>query len=489
MCLSIPPERKWPVGTDNQAALSSFFDTAVTRPTLGVVYGRRRIGKSTLLVRESQKRSGFYFEATRVATPVQLERLGRALGEHLGVGRLAFDGWDEAVRALIRLGADGMTPVVLDEFGHILEADASVDSVIAAALGPGARHKNVGQARLILCGSAIAMIQNLFSGQAPLRGRAGLELLMQADDYRVAAMRLPPGCDLDTAVRVFAVIGGVVGYATDMVDHDLPKSATDFDRWVVQRVLSPSATLHHEATTLLAEDPTVAGKGALLHHSIFAGIANGSITAGALANHLGRQVPNIIPALNRLVDSGFVVRHEDPVRAQRSRYALNDPFLQFHYAVLEPNGPALRDRPPAEVWSSRLVDVFGSQVRGPVFEEQARTWLRRYVSASTLEIPAHIGPSSAAIEGVEYELDVVAAGPGEVPSGRIISAIGEAKAGEKITERHLRHLELARTAFGSRAQDAKLFLFGSHFDDVLKVTSEDRADVELVDLERLYFGS
>ena len=65
------------MGIDDEAALSSFFDTAVARPTLGVVYGRRRIGKSTLLVREAEKRSGFYFEATRVATPVQLERLGR----------------------------------------------------------------------------------------------------------------------------------------------------------------------------------------------------------------------------------------------------------------------------------------------------------------------------------------------------------------------------------------------------------------------------
>ena len=79
----------------------------------------------------------------------------------------------------------------------------------------------------------------LTSGEAPLRGRAGLELLMTADDYRGAATRLPTPTDLATALRVFAVIGGIVGYATDMVDFDLPASLEDFDRWVIQRVLSP----------------------------------------------------------------------------------------------------------------------------------------------------------------------------------------------------------------------------------------------------------
>jgi uncharacterized protein len=40
-----------------------------------------------------------------------------------------------------------------------------------------------------------------------------------------------------------------------MVDFDLPDGADDVDRWILQRVLSPAATLHHEATTLLARRP------------------------------------------------------------------------------------------------------------------------------------------------------------------------------------------------------------------------------------------
>ena len=287
------------MSAEDAAHLEGFFESTARRPLLGLVYGRRRIGKSYLLSAQVRARGGFYFEATRVETPLQLERLGRDLGDFLGHGRIALRDWEEAVDALIRLGASRAIPIVLDEFGHVLEADRSVDSVVASAFGPGSGNVESSSARLVLCGSAIALMRSLTAGSAPLRGRAGLELVMQPDDFRVAATRLTEPDDLETATRVFAVIGGVVGYATDMVNFDLPAGPDDFDRWVAQRVLSPAATLHREATTLLAEDPGLAGANSLMHHSILGAIANGSVTAGAIANKVGRPVSNLTPALTR----------------------------------------------------------------------------------------------------------------------------------------------------------------------------------------------
>jgi AAA+ ATPase superfamily predicted ATPase len=141
------------------------------------MYGRRRIGKSTLLVEEVEQRGGFYFEATRVETAVHLDRLGAALGEHLGVGRIELRSWEEALAQLLRLGGEQATPVVLDEFGYLLEADPSLPSVIASAFGPGGRASG-GRVRLVLCGSAIAMMRSLTAGEAALRGRAGLKLFV-----------------------------------------------------------------------------------------------------------------------------------------------------------------------------------------------------------------------------------------------------------------------------------------------------------------------
>jgi len=475
----------------SRGPIEEFLDSGVDHPTLGLVYGRRRIGKSTLLDRVADDRGGFYWEASRAESAVHLYRLGAALGSRLGVGRIALEDWGEALARLLEISSERALPVVLDEFGFLLEADATLDSTVARALGPAARRTTSGRARLILCGSAVAMMGALTTGESALRGRAGLELVMQPLDFR-GARGLAGFDDPELAVRLFSVIGGVIGYATDMVDHDLPETMDDFAPWVARRVLSPAATLHHEAATLLAEDPTLSAASPAMHHSILGAIANGSVTAGSIANRLRRSVSNLAPPLNRLVAAGFVVRHEDPIRSQRPLYSLADPFLQFHYAILEPYATVLRDRDPGSMWAQTLVRTFDARVRGPVFEEIARSWVRRHADEVTIGgVPEHVGPSFAMIDGEERQLDlVVAAAQGDtVPSERTVRMIGEAKAGETMTASHLHRLELARAALGTRAAGARLLLVGPAFRRDLRSKAAARSDVELVDLERLYEGS
>lgn len=477
-------------GSDPATRMARFMDEQHDGHTLALLYGRRRIGKSTLLSRLTRERGGCYWEATQADSSALLAQLGAALGEHLGVGRIAFESWDEALAQLLRQGDRGPTPVVLDEFGYLIEAEPSLPSLIASRLGP---HRNTGgsQARLVLCGSAIAIMQELTGGQAPLRGRASVEELMHPADFREALQWYPVGIDDHTAALVYSVVGGVVGYATDMVGHDLPDEPGDFDRWVVDRVCSPAAALHREATTLLAEDPDLSAKMSVFH-SVLGQIATGSVTAGTIANGLDRSVESLSPALKRLVEAGFVRRHEDPIRQNRPTYTLDDPFLQFHYAVLAAHGHRLRDRPPIEVWRTDLRARFDSQVRGPVFEEMARTWTRRYASDDTLGgVPTVIGPSYANIANSNRELDMVAAAdpqPGSKPNERTVLAIGEAKAGEQLTATHLDRLERARSGLGERARSATLLLFGASFDPKLVELSSRRHDLELVDLDRLYRG-
>ena len=79
---------------------------------------------------------------------------------------------------------------------------------------------------------------------------------------------------------------------------------------------------------------------------------------------------------------------------------------------------------------SRLKHVFDSKVRGPVFEEVARTWVTRFASDATLPVRDYVGPSYVNVDGRNHQLDVLVTAHDGVPANRRIMAIGEAKAGE-----------------------------------------------------------
>ncbi|MDZ7630792.1 MAG: hypothetical protein U5K74_05380 [Gemmatimonadaceae bacterium] len=114
--------------------LARFIDHGAERNTLALMYGRRRIGKSTTLAHLTRDRNGFYWEATRAKTPIQLERLGAALGAWQGVGALALSNWEDGLARLLQLGANAALPIVLDEFGYLLESEPGLDSLVATCL-------------------------------------------------------------------------------------------------------------------------------------------------------------------------------------------------------------------------------------------------------------------------------------------------------------------------------------------------------------------
>lgn len=474
--------------------LEEFASSGEDGATLGVVWGRRRVGKSYLLGAFAEQRNGFYHEAIRGSSAEALRELGERLARWQGAAApLALPDWEAAVSALLALGRDRDVVVVLDEYPYLTEHTPQLDSIIQRALGPHAASRRASRTRLLLCGSATTVMRDILGGTAPLRGRAGLDLRIALFDYRVAR-RLHRLTDLDTAIRTYAVIGGVAAYAREMVSGDLPTGRRDFDRWVCRRVLSPAAPLFREVELLLSEDPATAQARKLnLYHATLAGVATGHQTYGKLTSYVQISGPSLAPILETLIEAGFVDRVQDPIRDNRPTYQISDPLIRFHYAVLRRNRSRLsrHDADRAGIWRV-LRPTFHAQVLGPCFEAMARDWTQHRASEATLGgSPDHVGPTTLILpDGVQREIDVVvAAADAPAPGARTVRALGEAKVGERITVRHLRRLEGARAALGPRAAGARLLLFGPRFSDAVRAAADQRPDVELIDPVRLYEGA
>lgn len=451
--------------------LASFASDGARRPLLGIVSGRRRQGKSMLVRALCEAAGGFYWEAFEGSRADQLADLARHLAIRLGSPPLALPDWDTALAALGRVGS----VVAIDELSYATQEAREIPSLLQRRLAADRDSR----ARWILCGSAMRVMGGLLASEAPLRGRASLELVVLPFDYRTA--RAFWGIeDLALALRVFAVTGGTPAYAREFVRQDAPSAPSDFDEWVCRTVLDPSVPLFREGRVLLAEDASMNDRA--LYHAVLAAIVAGENSTSRIAGRLGRPATSLGHALATLCDSGLVVRHADAFHPRRATYEIAEPLLRFHHAILRPNWSALeRVGRQREVWAAEQ-STFAARVVGPVFEEVCRTWTLRHAR------PDQIGGAVVSVmRGVvndpatrgQHELDVVA----RDAAGRIV-AIGEAKWGARVGREEVERLRRVRAllvAAGHEAACARMLLFTGG-----KAGRGLGEEVSVVDLRGLY---
>jgi AAA+ ATPase superfamily predicted ATPase len=459
--------------------------------TLGVVSGRRRQGKTFLLRALCQATGGFYFAADEAADGESLRLIGAALGAHLGSpAPMRFADWREVADALLALGRDGPVPVVIDEFPYLARANPSLPSIIQNAFGPRRPEREQSRTRLLLCGSALSFMGRLLGGGAPLRGRAGLELIVPTLDYRLAA-EFWDVRDPVLAVKVHAVVGGTPAYRREFARDDSPAGADDFDGWVRRTVLNPASPLFREARYLLSDEPDLRDVG--LYHSVLAAIAEGNRTRGGIASYLGRKSGDLAHPLNVLADCGLVIRAADAFRDNRTTFRIAEPLITFYHAVMRPIWSDLEHtRDASRLWQ-RSQRRFTANVLGPHFEQLCRSWLLYHAAEEAVGgIPVRVqaGTVHDAARRVSHELDVVAFGLDDAAVEPVI-AIGEVKWNEVMSMTHLDRLRHIRGVLAAQhragAASARLVCFsGAGFTEGLSREAARSADVLLIGPGDLY---
>ncbi|MEU8348376.1 ATP-binding protein [Streptomyces sp. NPDC048845] len=476
--------------------LTRFSRYSGPEATLGVVSGRRRQGKTFLLDAATRASGGFMFTATETTEADALRQFGAALADHCGEpAPFRFAHWDEAITRLLRIATDGPVVAVIDEFPFLAKASPALPSIIQRALDPAARRDNT-PVRLLLCGSALSFMGRLLSGNAPLRGRAGLELVVPTLDYRLAG-QFWDIADPCTAALTHAVVGGTPAYRREFTQGDTPADRDDFDDWIVRAVLNPGRPLFREARYLLAEEPEL--HDTALYHSVLAAIASGNASRGGIADYLGRKSTDLAHPLHVLEDVGLIRHEADAFRRNRSAYRIAEPLLTFYHAVMRPNwGDLERPGRAAAVWS-RAQATFRSKVLGPHFETLCREWARWHASPDTHGgHPARVAAGTVSDPAAKtgHEVDVAVFGrddSADGPEHEVLLAIGEAKWNDTMGIGHLRRLEhirgLLATRTGAPGREPRLMCFsGAGFTDELRRIAERDRGVQLVDMHRLYHG-
>jgi AAA+ ATPase superfamily predicted ATPase len=439
----------------------------------GLAYGRRRQGKSWLCERLARSVSGWYWEAFEGTARQHLDAFAAFVAERARMAaRPRLADWAEALDAV---WAAAPPLVVIDELSYLVAASPELPSLLQA------RVSRAGGPRVLVCGSALGPMRALLGTDAPLRGRASLELVVRPFDFRTAARFWRVGRDLETAVRLHALVGGTPAYV-DLAGGRRPSASASFDDWVCDVLLDPAGALFREGR-ILADEAALTDRG--LYHGILSAIAGGQTRRGQIASVVGRPDNTLAHPLNVLVDLGLCERIEDPLHARRSFFRLAEPMLRTYEQLVAPNEGVIERRGSRRVWPSLAPNV-ASRIYGPHFEHLAREWIATHASEETLGgLPERVGPSVIGDASARRELEIDAV----ATSGDRVLAIGEVKWSVSLPDTALAAADRKRALLGSRAERAKILLFARGFSADVRARARARRDVELVDLARLYGGS
>lgn len=385
-------------------------------PRLGIVWGRRRIGKTALVERFSRDKRTVFHTGTRRPVGDELRTLSRAAAAFLPDRDLElnpFRDWFDAIEALARAAGPEPLLVVLDEFPELVAVAPELPSVLRAAwerVAPGT------QLRLLLCGSAVRVMEQMREERAPLYGR--FDLSLQLHPFRPhEAAELLTDLPADRRAIVYGLVGGVPLYL----------SWWDQRRSLRQNLLrlacQPAAPLLTEGQLVLA---TETAEGDLARQVLYA-VATGRTKHNEIADAV-RADPTRV--LDRLVELRLLERlspvTEDARRTRRRIYRIADNFLAFWLGVLAPHLAEIE-----RGLGAGIVDVILDGLDdflGPRFEDAFRAHLRRLAERGELgrEVVA-IGPFwTTANDPVEIDAVVLA--------GRRREAIwvGEAKWARRV---------------------------------------------------------
>jgi AAA+ ATPase superfamily predicted ATPase len=470
-------DREW-------GGLASFASNPVRGALLGVVSGRRRQGKSFLLEALTSVTGGLYFPSLEETEAVSLRAFSTALIRQGVPVTRPLQNWGDAIALLFGALRDEPRTVVIDEFPFLVKASPSLPSIIQRELGPGGSGQESG-ARLLLCGSAMPVMGGLLAGQAPLRGRASLELMIRPFGYTDAA-RFWGADNPKLALFLHAVVGGTPAYRRELVAFDTPSGLADFDSWVIRTVLNPQSPLFREARYLLAEETEI--RDPALYHSVLGAIATGNHTNGGIASFVGRKSAEITHPLNVLEDCALIVREADLFRPGRATYRVTEPLITFYEAIMRPEWFRLESGLAGAVWRDQRAD-FLSRVVGPHFETLCRSFAL-HAGAGLFGSPAGevgSGVVNDSANRTQIQIDVAILAPQEPGRPRRILSLGEAKWGEVMGGHHVERLARARDLLsaGHDTSDCVLACYSAAgFHDDLRTARDPR--LALITLDDIY---
>ncbi|MDR0865706.1 MAG: ATP-binding protein [Candidatus Symbiothrix sp.] len=298
-----------------------------------VVTGRRRIGKTSLILKSVETTPTVYLfvgrkkEATLCSEfiPIISQSLQAFVPEEIQTFRSLF-------QYLMELATTRAFNLVIDEFQEFFNINESVYSDMQNIWD---QYRNKSHINLILSGSVYSLMQKIFqNAKEPLFGRADNIIKLSAfnlstlkeimHDYR-------PDYSNDDLLAFYTYTGGVPKYVELFCDNNA-LSVDKMIKWMVRE----NSPFTDEGKNLLIEE---FGKNYATYFSILSAVSGGIHTQPEIEAALGDT--SIGGQIKRLIEDYNILIRQRPLLAkegtQTVRYEIADNFIRFWFNYFDRN--------------------------------------------------------------------------------------------------------------------------------------------------------
>lgn len=363
-----------------------------------IVYGRRRVGKTTLINEFIKDKKAIYFQAQQTNDQMNLDLFSQSIHQvEKNKYGTSFQDFSQAFEYIGEMCKKEKIILFIDEYPYLAEAVDGISSLLQEYIDR--YYSKEPNLMIILCGSSLSFMQNQVLGyQSPLYGRRTAQYHIQPLSIWEAKEMLPAFTNEELFIA-YSLTAGIPAYLSYMND----KESIEIN--IRKQFLNPNSYLFQEPKNLLLQELKEPAR----YDAIIQAIAQGATKRSEISTKTGIPNGTIGNYLTTLMEIG-IIKRETPLfqkEGKKSLYILADSFFLFWYRFIPSNLDLIERQLPELAWQNiapHLSDWLGS-----TFESICLDWCFKMVNKLPFPIQ-HIGRwwGNNPIEKKQEEIDLIA---------------------------------------------------------------------------------
>lgn len=352
------------IGRENELAdLNDMYNQ--NKFQLFVLYGRRRVGKTTLINEFCKNKDAIFYSAEQSNNKLNLEKFSGQIFQFYSENTLEpFSSWANALTYINDRQKDKRLIIVFDEFPYLVKKNKALLSELQHLID----HKlQYGNLFIILCGSYMGFMEKeVLSSKSPLFGRRTGQLHMKSFDYHTS-LHLLDGFSDEEKLMLYGAFGGTALYLQQI------QSEKSFEENIKYAFLRTTAYLYEEPLLLLRQEVQEPG----IYSAIIEAIAGGATRSNEISTKIDEEPAKCLKYIKILCELGILYKEVPFGEKQTSRktiYGISDFMFRFWYRYVFTNRSLIETGAQDAILKKRIQPTY-SDYMGLVFEKICSDYL------------------------------------------------------------------------------------------------------------------